>query len=150
MALEGVLRRGDAGQLQQRMVGAAQQVPGRLGAGRAVGERLRPGREVSRAGEHALHALLPRAHPPVPVLPRALSGGGPHGPPAPVLVLREQGSGREAQRDARARAIQAVARGARAAHGHAPDRRGRHGRVLRPAQEVARRAEQGAHLRLVG
>ena len=34
---------------------------------------LRSGREVPRAGQHALHALLPGRHPSVPVPPRALA-----------------------------------------------------------------------------
>ena len=37
--------------------------------------RLRPRRQVPRAGQRALHALLPGRHPPVPVPPRAVQGG---------------------------------------------------------------------------
>ena len=40
--------------------------------------RLRPRREVPRARERAVHALLSRAHPSVPVSPRAVQGGGLH------------------------------------------------------------------------
>ena len=43
------------------------------------GRRLRSGREVPRPGERALHALLPRAHPAVPVPPRAGEDGRLHG-----------------------------------------------------------------------
>ena len=53
--------------------------------------RLRPRRQVPRAGERALHALLPRARPPVPVPPRPVQGRGPDRPAAPLLDLRQQG-----------------------------------------------------------
>ena len=57
---------------------------------------LRPGRQVPRAGQHAVHALLPRARAPVPVLPRALPRGGVHGPAAPLHLLRQRGRGGQA------------------------------------------------------
>ena len=57
--------------LQQGLVGAAAEVPGRRAAVAARRGVLRPGREVSRARQHAVHALLPRRHPAVPVSPRA-------------------------------------------------------------------------------
>ena len=52
-----------------------------------------PGREVSRARQHAVHALLPRRHPAVPVPPRAVEGRRLHDAAAPLLDLREQGGG---------------------------------------------------------
>ena len=50
---------------------------------------LRSGRQVPRAGQHPLHAILPRAHSPVPVPPRAVRGGRRRGATAPLLDLRE-------------------------------------------------------------
>ena len=60
---------------------------------------LRPGRQVPRARQHALRALLPRAHPAVPVSSRAVAGGRLHGAAASLLDLREQGRRRAAQQD---------------------------------------------------
>ena len=57
------------------LVGAAAQVPGRRARGAAHRGGLRPRRQVPRARQRALHALLPRPHPPVPVPPRALPRG---------------------------------------------------------------------------
>ena len=78
VALEGVLRRGQAGSLQRRVVGAAPEVPGRCAGDAARRGLLRSGRQVSRAGQHAVHALLPGGHPAVPVSPRAGAGGRLH------------------------------------------------------------------------
>ena len=47
--------------LQHGLVGPEAEVPGRGAAVTARRGVLRPGREVSRAGQHALHALLSRA-----------------------------------------------------------------------------------------
>ena len=57
------------------------QVPGRR-ARRAAqrGRTSIPGAKYHVPGEHAVHALLPRAHPAVPVPPRAVPRGGLHGP----------------------------------------------------------------------
>ena len=100
VALEGVRGRDHARELQRRVVGAAREVPGRHGPGRAQRGGLRPGRQVPRAGERALHALLPGAHPPVPVPPRPVPGGRLQGPAEPLLDLRQQGGGRAAAEDA--------------------------------------------------
>ena len=100
VALGGLLRRDHARRLQQGLVGAAAEVPGHPAAGRPPRGRLRSGRQVPRAGQHALHALLPGRHPPVPVPPRPLPGGRLHGPAAPLLDLRQQGGGRAARQDA--------------------------------------------------
>ena len=86
--------------LQQGVVGAAAEVPGRRAADAARRGVLRSGRQVSRAGQHAVHALLPRRHPAVPVPSRAGEGGRLHDAAAPLLDLREQGGRRAAERDA--------------------------------------------------
>ena len=75
-----------------------------------------PGRQVPRAGEHAVLALLPRAGPAVPVPPRAREDRRLHGAAAPLLDLREQGGRRAAEGDARDGRVEAVARRARGAH----------------------------------
>ena len=79
MALAGVLGRDHAGRLQPGVVGAAklkyQGVAPPVAARRGV---LRSGREVPRAGERAVRALLPGRNPPVPVPPRAVQGGRLH------------------------------------------------------------------------
>ena len=51
VALEGVLRRGLAGRLQQSVVGPAQQISGHRRTASADGRRFRSGRQVPRAGE---------------------------------------------------------------------------------------------------
>ena len=88
VALEGVRRRGDAGRLQQGVVGSAAEVPGRGAAGGARRGVLRSRREVPRAGQHAVHALLPRGHPAVPVPSRAVEDRRLHHAAAPLLDLR--------------------------------------------------------------
>ena len=65
---------------------------------------LRPGREVPRAGQHAVHALLPLARAAVPVLQVAVRCGRLQGPAARVQLLRQQGRRREVPGDAAARA----------------------------------------------
>ena len=91
VALEGVLGRGEAGRLQQGVVGSAAEVPGRRAAVAARRGVLRSGREVSRAGQHAVHALLPRRHSAVPVPPRAVQDRRMHAAAQPLLDLRQQG-----------------------------------------------------------
>ena len=75
VALESVLGRNQAGELQRRVVAAARAVSGRRRAGRAHRRRFRSGREVPHSGEHAVHALLPVVHPAVPVPQGAVRGG---------------------------------------------------------------------------
>jgi hypothetical protein len=150
VALEGVQRPGDAGQLQRVLVGAAHEVPGRGPAARAQRGRLRPRGQVPRAGQRALHALLHGPHPPVPVPPRAVQGGRAGGAAAPLLHLRQQGGRPAPAEDAGDGPQQALAGRAGGHDRRAPD--GRHGRdrLLRPAQGVARQAERGQAGRLVG
>src|SRR3712207_7467082 len=50
-------------------------------------------REVPRPRQHALRALLPRAHPTVPVPPRHVQAGGLPGAAPPLLRLQQQGRG---------------------------------------------------------
>ncbi|CAA9331377.1 MAG: Peptidyl-dipeptidase A precursor, partial [uncultured Gemmatimonadaceae bacterium] len=143
VAVAAVLGGGEAGRLQQVVVGAAEPVPGRGRAGGAQRGRLRRRGQVPRAGQHPVHALLPRAGAPVPAPPRALPRGRLHGPAQPLLHLRQQGRGRQARDDARGGAEPPLAGDAPRRHRRAPHGRRRDARVLRPAQEVARRAEQG-------
>ena len=60
VAMEGVLGRGDAGQLQQGVVGSASEVSGRRAADDARRGVLRPGAKYHVPDEHAVHALFPR------------------------------------------------------------------------------------------
>ena len=93
VALEGLLRRGDARQLQPGLVGAAPEVPGRRGARAAQREATSiPGAKYHVAGQRPVHALLPGRHPAVPVPPRARADRGLQGALEPLLDLREQGS----------------------------------------------------------
>ena len=87
-------------QLQQGLVGSAPEVPGRRAAVDARRGVLRSGRQVSRAGQHAVHALFPRRHPAVPVPSRAVEDRRLHDAAAPLLDLREQGGRPAAERDA--------------------------------------------------
>jgi peptidyl-dipeptidase A len=138
-----------AGRLQQGLVGAAHEVPGDHAAGAPLGEGFRRGREVPRAGEHPLHALLPGGHPPVPAPPRALPGGRLQGSPAPLLDLRQQGGGSSPGQDAGDGRQPPLARRPGGRHRPAPDGRHRHPRLLRPLEDLARPAEQGPEVRLV-
>ena len=81
MALGRVLGKDQTRGLQQGLVAAARAGAGCLGAGATHRGRLRPGREIPRAGQHALHALLPVIRHAVPVPPGAVPGGGLQGPP---------------------------------------------------------------------
>ena len=112
-------RRGQAGRLQQGLVGSAAEVPGHRAAVAARRGVLRSRREVPRAGQHAVHALLPGRHPAVPVPPRALEDRRLHAAAPPLLDLREQGGGTAAERHAVDGPVAAVARCARGADGRA-------------------------------
>ena len=136
------------GKVQRGLVGAAPQVPGRGRARPAQRGRLRPGREVPRAGQHAVHALFPVLRHAVPVPPRAVPEGGLHRAAARMLDLRQRGCGARLPGDARARPQQALAGRAREAHRHAPDGRDRDRRIFPAADAVARRAEPRPRVRL--
>ena len=110
--------------------------------------RFRCGREKSRADERAVHALLPRRHPAVPVLSRVVRGGRAQRSAVSMLDLRQQGSRREILEDAERRREPAVA-----ADIEGTDRQGRDGcerdhRLLRAARCVAQGTEQGPAVRL--
>ena len=75
VALEGLQGRNQVRRLQQSLVGDAREVSGHFASGGAQRGRLRSRREVSRARERAVHALLPGADLAVPVLPRHVPRG---------------------------------------------------------------------------
>ena len=102
-----------------------------------------PGAKYHVPDNTPVHALLPRAHPAVPVPPRARPDRRLHGAAPPLLDLREQGSRRAAERDADDGHVAPVARGARSAHRDAPDGRDGDHRLLRPAVGVARQGDRG-------
>ncbi len=60
VAMEGLRRRDHPRELQRGLVAARREVPGRGVAGSAQRTGLRPGVEVPRGRQHALHAVLPR------------------------------------------------------------------------------------------
>ncbi len=122
------------GRLQQGVVGFAAEVPGRRAAVGARRRVLRSRREVSRPGQHAVHAVFPGGHPAVPVPSRAVEGGRLHAAAAPVLDLREQGGWTAAQRHAVDGTVAAVAGGARSADRFEADGRDRDSRLLRAAE----------------
>ena len=76
-------------------------------------------RQISRAGERALHALLPRADPAVPVLQGGLRHGRLARAAAPLLLLRQSRGRPAAERDAGDGRVAALARRARGLHRHA-------------------------------
>src|SRR5215470_3186605 len=149
MALGRLLGEDQAGRLQQGLVGAPAQIPGRRAADAAHRGGFRPGRQVSHPGEHAVHALFPRAGLAIPVLSLDVQGGRPQGAAQRVQFLWLQGGRQAPVDDALPRREQAVARRARGADRHAADGRERDPRVLRAAPELAQGAEQGPALRLV-
>ena len=74
VALESVFGPDPAGEVQRDVVGAEAEVSGRGAAGGPHRAGFRPRRQVPRAGQRALHALLPGGHSAVPVSPRAGAG----------------------------------------------------------------------------
>ena len=131
------------GGLQQGLVGSAPEIPGRRASGGAQRSRLRSGRKVSRRGERAVHALFPGAHSGVPVLSRALPRVRIQGPAQSLHLLRIERSRSEVQQDARHGPEQALARRAGSSDRRTPDGRQRAARILRSAEAVAGRTEQG-------
>ena len=107
---------------------------------------LRSGREVPRPGEHAVHALLPRAHLPVPVPPRAVQGRRPQ-------RARSTSARSTATRRPASEAARRCSRSARASRGptrsrrspaSAADGRERDARVLRAARKRGSRSRTRA------
>jgi peptidyl-dipeptidase A len=85
VAMAGLFGTGGAEPVQRRVVGAENDLPGRITARPEDRERLRPRSQVPRRFEHALPALLSRAHLPVSVSPRPLRSGRLQGPARPVF-----------------------------------------------------------------
>ena len=75
-------------------------ISGHRAAGAAHRAEFRRRRQISCAGERALHALLPRPHPPVPVLQGGLRHGRLARAAAPLLLLRQSRSRPAPERDA--------------------------------------------------
>ena len=117
------------------------EVPGHRRARAAQRRRLRPGRQVPRAGQHAVHALLPVVRAAVPVPPRAVREGGLHRAVVRMLDLRQHGRRPRLPGNARARPQQALAGRDGKADRTARDGRIRDPRVFPAAHAVARRAE---------
>src|SRR3546814_13313415 len=69
LALGRVRRLDRAVRVQHRMVAAQGGIPGRGAGGAARRGVLRPGRQVPRAGQQAVKALIPRPTPGGPILP---------------------------------------------------------------------------------
>ena len=133
VALESFFGRGRARRLQQSVVGLAREVSGRRAAGAAQRTGFRSRREVSRAGEHAVRALLPRGDSAVSVSSRAVSRGGLQWPALPVLDLRQQEGRREAEGDAGDGLERAVAGSVESDDRRRQDGRDRDHRLLRAA-----------------
>src|SRR5439155_1726366 len=101
LALGSVCGRHQTGSLQCGVVGPEAPLPGRRRAGGALGAGLRPRGEIPRRGECAVHPLLHRADPAVPVPPLVVPGGGVDGSAVPLLRVRQRGGGAAARPHAR-------------------------------------------------
>src|SRR2546427_381503 len=141
LALGRVRGRDHARSLQRLVVGPEAPLPGRRRAGGALGAGLRPCGEIPRCGERAVHPLLHRADPAVPVSPVLVSGGGLDGAAVPVLRVRQCCGGAAARPHARRGAEQAVAGHPRRRDWGAPDGRDGDGGLLPAARGLARAAE---------
>ncbi len=149
VALAGVLRPGDARELQRRVVGDPREVPGHPAAAGAHRGRLRPGRQVPHSGQHAVHALLPVVHPAVPVPQGAVRRSRLQGAAVGMLDLRQRGGRPSLRRDARQGREPALGRHDVRADRHAADGCLGDPRVLRAAAQLAQGTEQGPAVRLV-
>ena len=150
VALEGVLRRGHAGRLQQGVVGSAAEVSGRRAAVAARRGVLRSGREVPRPGQHAVHALLPRATScSSSFTARWRKTAGCTAPLHRCSIYESKEAGERLNAMLSMGLSQPVAGRARGADRLAADGRDRDPRLLRAAVEVARRAARGKAGRLV-
>ena len=145
VALEGVLRRDDARQLQQGVVGSAEEVSGRFAAAAAHARRdFDPGAKYHVPANTPYARYFLARDSPVPVLSRDVPRGG----AIPARCYRctfygSKAAGRKLERDAVDGPEQAVARCALRDDRRATDGCRRDAGVLRAAQGVARRAEQG-------
>ena len=84
-------------------------------------QQFRRRRQISRAGERALHALLPRPHPPVPVLQGGLRQAGWQGPLHRCSFYGNKRGRPAAERDAGDGRVAALAGRARGLHRHPRD-----------------------------
>ena len=110
-------------------------------AGAAHRSGFRSWREISRPGEHAVHAIFPRTHPPVSVSSRAVQGSGLHGPLHRCSIYGNKAAGAKLAKMLEMGSSRPWPEALAALSGESAD--GRHGdsRLLRAAQNVARRAE---------
>ncbi len=89
VALGRVRRPHQARGVQQGVVGAAREIPGRERPGGAQRGGFRSGREVPHPGQHAVHAVFPLVHPAVPVPQGAVRRRRLQGSAARVFDLRQ-------------------------------------------------------------
>ena len=107
-------------------------------------------RSITSPATSSLHAVLPRRGAPVPVPPRAVQGAGDTGPLHECSIYNNKVAGE--RRTGRCCRPARASRGRTRCSPHRParDGRDRDPRLLRAAQDLARDAEQGPDLRLVG
>src|SRR5215217_1506337 len=129
---------------------AAAAISGHRSAGAAQRAGLRSGRQISRRRERALHALFPRPHPPVPILPGGLPPGGMDGSAPPLLLLQQSRGRPAAERDARHGRLAAVAGRARSLYRHPRNVRRRDDRLFPAFADLAAGAESRPPVRLAG
>jgi peptidyl-dipeptidase A len=149
MALGSVLRSGQARPVQCGLVEPRQPVPGPQGAERAPGRRVRSGRQVPHPRQHALHALLPRAHLSVPVPPRRLPAGRLEGSAAQVLRVRKYRGRQTLQRDDGNGSVQTLAGSDDSLFPRDQHRRLSRRGLFQAARRMADETEQGRKVRLV-
>src|SRR3954462_8297608 len=125
-------------------------LPGRRPAARAFRESLRSRREVSYPRQHALRALFPGPHPPVPILQGGCGTIGLERSAASLLVLRQQGGGRTVEQDVGDGRVQALAGCARDLYRQPEDRWFGDDRLFPTAHDLVGRTEQRPSMRLVG
>ncbi len=109
---------------------------------------LRRRRQVPRAGQHAVHALLPVAHPAVPVLQVAVRCGRPRRPAVHLQLRQQPGSRQALLGDDGARRLAALAADAEGADRRRADGRLGGAGILRAAAGMAGQAERRQDLRL--
>ncbi len=141
MAMEGILRRNPAREVQRNLVAIALEVSGDRAAAGPFRSRFRSRREISRGRERPLRALFPGRYSPVPVPSRSLASRGLHNGAQPLFDLWQRPGRRKAEGDARDGPKPPLAGRPGKDRGHAPNGRIRHSRLFRAVAEMARRAE---------
>ena len=149
MALEGFFRRDSAGQVQRSVVAVAAKVSRRGASGGWKRKGFRSGREVSRGGERAVHAVFPGGYFAIPVSPVAGEDRGMHGAAESLFDLRERRSREAVERDARDGDQPPLAGCAVRTDRAAADGCDGDPRLFRSAAEMAGSAKQGKTGRLV-